>query len=970
MPSPQIPFAVGDRSHGFVIRQISPALDERAVAVECRHEKSGARLLHLHAADAENLFAVAFATPPPDDTGLPHILEHTVLCGSEKFPVKDPFVELLKTSLATFLNAMTYPDKTVYPCASLNHRDFFNLARVYADAVFHPRLTPEHFAQEGYHYEWTAGGDLTVKGVVYNEMKGAYADMDGVIAREEAARLFDNAYGRDYGGDPRRIPQLTYEQFRAFHARYYHPSNARIFLYGDIPTAEHLRFLDEEYLASYDRLDVDATIAPLQKWDAPRRATVKYPASAADGGAVTLTWATGLLTDAPRALTLNILDEYLLGHSGSPLRRALIDSHLGGELTASGFAPHQRDTYFSVGLKGAPSDRATAVESLILATLRAEVERGLDREQIAAAFLQYEMAALEIKSAYPLRLMELVYQAWLYGDAPTANLRLRDQLAALRQRYETEPRYFENLLQEALLDNPHRLRLVAEPDANYNADRDAEFRAAMAQRAATLTADARENINAAAQKIDRLQSAPNSPAALATLPRLSLAEVNPQPLEFPTTREEIGRGFLHNDIFTNGVNYLSLSIDLNDLDGEELRYLPVYALALTKMGADGLDHAALSGEEAACCGGVGASVEISGRVDGAQHAAPRLHLSVKALNRHLAAALAVVDKRWFKLDLADAGRWRDVLQQEWLNARDAVVESGHLFAMSYAARSLSPAAYWSEQTRGISYLRLIAHLAENFAPEKIAPVMMRLQNKITRGARLTASVAGEQTALLRDWFTEKVAQLGDAPVRGGKWSATTPTDTEKYVGVELPCEVAFVATAMPTAAGNDEDAAALRLLATNLSYGYLWEEVRAKRGAYGCGAQFAPLLGYYALRSYRDPCVGETLATYRGVANYVLNAMDLSAAALPQAIIGAVKSSDQPLRPGYVVGGALARELSGSTPAERQLARTRLLNLTADAVRRAAAKHLSPYLDAAPVAALSCREKLAATGGLKIEALI
>ena len=961
----------GDRLHGFTVTKVSSVLDGRAAAIEAEHDKSGARLLHLYLDDAENLFSVAFSTPPADDTGLPHILEHTTLCGSEKFPVKDPFTELLKSSMATFLNAMTYPDKTVYPCASMNDRDYFNLAEVYCDAVFRPRLTPEHFAQEGHHYDFATPGDkntaLIIKGIVYNEMKGAYSDLDGVLSGMEPRRLFaGNAYGLESGGDPRAIPDLTYRQFRDFHARYYHPSNARFFLYGHIPTAKHLEFLDREYLSAYDRQTIDVSIAPLPRWDAPRRYTVPYPASAEEEknreSAVLVSWAVGNIMDAQRSLALNVLDDYLLDNAASPLRKALIDSHLGGELTSSGYADHQRDAYFSVGLKGVDPDKAEAVEKLILDTLRAEADRGLDRDKIATVFMQYEMSALEIKGAYPLRLMELIFRGWMYGGEATADLNLRADLAALRRKYESTPGFFEDLLRSALLDNPHRMTLVAVPDAGCNAREAAEFSEKMAKIKAAMPAAELDRVAEQAAVIDRMQSAPNSPEALATLPKLSLRDVDPNPAEFPTRVSVInGQKFLENDIFTNGLNYLTLSVDLNDFDGEMLRYLPVYANALGRMGAGKYDYAELAEKEAACCSGVVAAPDISARVDDAGAASPRLSVAVKALDHKMAEALEIFNLRYFDLDLDDEQRLKDILSQAWHNQRAAVVGSGHTFAVLHASRGLSPLCHWREQLHGISAVRLSGELAEKFDPGKVVPVLRRIKQTLARGARFTVSAAGGQTETIRRWFADLTARAGNGAVGRGDW-AWAALDAEKNTGVALPCEVAYVARAFPTVCSTHEDAPALLMLSLNLSYGYLWNEVRAKRGAYGCGANFAPLHGVFAFRSYRDPFINETLATYGTVADYILKEMDLSPAALENAVIGTIKTLDHPLRPAYVVAGALGREVGGSTPEERLAFRSRLLSLTAADVRRAAERQLKPFMrpGAASEAVLSSREKLEA----------
>lgn len=964
--------------HGFIITKISEVLDGRAWAIQALHEKTGAQLLHLYAEDAENLFAIALATPPTDDTGLPHILEHTVLCGSQKYPVKDPFVELLKTSMATFLNAMTYPDRTIYPCASMNERDYFNLMSVYCDAVFRPLLLENHFRQEGHHFDFAAPenreSDLLIKGIVYNEMKGAYSDLDGVLSRDETKFLFpDNAYGRDSGGDPLAIPQLTYQQFKNFHQRYYHPSNAKIFMYGNVETAQQLEFLDREYLSQYARENIDTKINAQPKWNTPRQQTITYPATerenSATDSAVTVTWFTGEITDTLRSLSLNVLDEYLLANSASPLRKALIDSHLGGELTSSGYIDSQRDTFFSVGLKAANAENAPKIEQLILDVCRHECAVGLDAQKIASVFMQFEMSALEIKSAYPLRLMDLVYRVWTCGGDPLLSLQLREQLAQLRQLSATTPRFFEDILQSALVDNPHRLTLTVIPDAQSNEKTAREFSAKMAAQKQQFSDADLTNIQQIAQAVAISQNTPNSPAALATLPKLTLKDVAPKPIELPTQKQKINEQvFLTNEVFTNGINYVNLAVDVSDFDQEMLRYLPVYSLAMTRMGAGDFDYARLAELEAECCSGIGAGVEISAVVDDCEKSTPRLHLSVKALNHKIADALKILQLRFYEPDFSDVNRLKDILTQSWQNQRSAIIGAGHTYAAMHAARNLSVGGWWRETLQGITQARLAAQLAENFNAEKTIAILSRIKNALTKNARFAASVAGDNHASLSKWFGDFTARNGGGKLNHGDWAKVTLNDTVNRA-IVMPCEVAFVAEAFNSVNAVHSCAPSLLLLSLNLTYGYLWNEVRVQRGAYGCGASFSAINGQFTLRSFRDPLIKETLQTYHQIGDYVLNKMDLSPAAIAQAIIGTIKTLDHPLRPGYVVAAALSRELTLSSNAERQNFRTRLLNTTKADIEKAVREHLSPNLITAPICVIANHEKLttAKKAGVNIE---
>ena len=602
---------VGDKLSGFVVKNVKDVEDVRSIAIELEHSKSGARLLHLLSDDTENLFAVAFRTPPRDNTGLPHILEHTVLCGSQKYPVKDPFVELLKTSLATFLNAMTYPDKTVYPCASMNEKDFFNISSVYCDAAFKPVISEMHFKQEGHHFDFKEQGntesDLIIKGIVYNEMKGAYSDLDGVIDKEESSKLFtSNEYGNDYGGDPDRIPDLTYEDFVNFHKTYYHPANSFIFIYGNISTEKHLAFLDKEYLSGYDKIEIDTDIKPLEPWNEPRVEKIPYPASTGDvpevDSAITVSWATGESTDAVTTLAMNVLEDYLLGNAAAPLRKAIVDSRLGQDLTNSGYADYQRDTLFTVGIKGTGDDKGDDLLKIIFDTCKEQIENGVDKKMIEAAFHHLEMAALDIPSQYPLRLMDRVYRSWVYEGEPTRNLNLRKNLELLRHEYESDERYFEKLISEKIVENKYRLLMVFYPDVEYNSKKDAEFTERMSIIKEKMSADEMDLIVEDAAKLDAMQQALNSPEALATLPKLSSKDVDKFPPVFESETIEIDEGkVLDNKIYSGGINFIHLSLDLSDFDEDLLEFLPVFSDVISKVGAAGLDYAEFAQKEVGCC---------------------------------------------------------------------------------------------------------------------------------------------------------------------------------------------------------------------------------------------------------------------------------------------------------------------------------------------------------------------------------
>ncbi len=975
---------VGDKLSGFTVNRVREVEDVRSTAIELEHEKSGARVFHLLCDDPENLFAVAFRTPPKNNTGLPHILEHTVLCGSKKYPVKDPFVELLKTSLATFLNAMTYPDKTVYPCASMNEKDFFNIASVYCDAAFRPNISEMHFKQEGHHFDFkepgNTGSELLIKGIVYNEMKGAYSDLDGVIDKEESARLFtSNEYGNDYGGDPDCIPELTYAEFVNFHKTYYHPANSFIFIYGNIPTAKHLEFLDSEYLSAYDKIDIDTAIKPLELWEKPAAERIAYPASAGDtpekNSAVTLTWATGESTDAVENLALNILDDYLLGNAAAPLRRAIVDSKLGEDLTSSGYADYQRDTFFTVGIKGTGEDKAADFLDIVLKTCQSQVESGVDRKMIEAAFHHLEMAALDIPSQYPLRLMDRVYRSWIYDCDPVTNLNLRQNLAVLCKRYEETEGYFEKLIKRKILENSYRLLLTFYPDVSYNARKDEEFTAKMAQTKSSLTAAELERVATEAAELDAMQQSPNTPEALETLPKLVKDDVAAKPATYDFDSIEVGAGqVLDNKIYSGGIDFIHLSVDISDFDQETLEFMPVFADVITKVGAAGLDYAGFAQKEVGCCSGIGATLSAAGRVDSFSHVVPYLSFVVKGVQRKLPEMLAVLRERLLDSDFSDVQRLKDILLQSRVGRKTGIVPQGHTVAAAYAGKEISSNIYLSEKFGGISPLRQLDRLINDYDPDYIISRLQKISRAILDAGRFDMSIAGseESRAAILVWYRKLQEEMGSNGFkRGGIYTPVKELDGNgKLLGLAVPADVAFVARALPGVSADSPLAPALSLLSQNLSYGYLWNEVRAKRGAYGCKAASQALAGIYTLASYRDPCIAETLKTYDGILDYIKNDMDLSPEGIEQAIIGTVKNFDIPFRPATVVTTAISHLRSGSSYDVRCEFRRRLLGLDRDSIVAAAELVFAPeQVAAAPVCVLSSKEKLeqAVAAGLKLE---
>jgi hypothetical protein len=967
---PPISIQAGETCEGFTARRVTPLKNLRAVAYEMAHRRTGAKLLHVHAQDAENLFCIAFPTPPEDDTGLPHILEHAVLGGSRKYPVKDPFVEMVKMSMATFINAMTASDHTMYPVASNVRQDFYNLAEVYWDAVFHPRLARTTFQQEGHHLELARrddlASDLLIKGIVYNEMKGAYSSADAIVARFCFRGLFpDTPYGRDSGGDPERIPELTYQDFKFFHREHYHPSNAHIFIYGDIPTPDHLVFLKSR-LKAYASRPVAFNMPRQPRWTEERVRQESYPVGKTDDLSkktyLTLSWVVGDGTDGMDVLAFSLLELILLGHHGAPLRKALIDSKLGEDLTHSGFSSGRLESTFSVGLKGSEPGRREQFVKLVLETLARIADEGIPRERIETAFQQIAYHYLEIESMFPLWLMSRALWTWLYGADPLTFLRADELLADLRRRIEAEPAMFSGLIRERLLNNPHRLSLECVPDRELQGRKDAAFSARMAQLKSGLPKRKLERVAEEADELERLQSRPNPPEALATLPQLKVSDLPPKPKHIPTTVEQPGGGvtFLRNDVFANGVNYLHLDLNLAGLPEELFPSLPLYGDCVRKMGAAGLDYVKTAERIAAHTGGVGFYAQCHAHAAQEQISLRRAGFTLKALDGRLDQALGVLHDLLYELDLRDTARLKEVVVQARAANRSSIPWRGVPLAMRHAARGLSLESHLQEILYGLPQVRSIEELAGSFdsQQDQLVARLEAIRQYIRDHGVLTASFTGTPAEgdriarCLAGWMNERrSAAAAERPV------SFRPGAAPPREGLAFPMEVAYCTHVFPAPHLSSPDAPLLMVASHLLSLGYFWEEVRIKGGAYGGGCGYNGLERNWYLYSYRDPWVKRTLDIFGALLSHVRTA-DWTRADIDRAIIGTAKEGERPIRPGAATGTALWRCVAGETRELREARHAAILRATPAEVKRAVLEMLERDYARGGTCVVSSREKL------------
>lgn len=896
----------GQVVYGFRVDAVTPIEDIRARAYECTHLPTGAKLLHLHANDEENLYAIAFRTPPPDSTGVAHIVEHSVLAGSRKFPVKDAFNELAKSTLKTFLNAMTWPDKTVYPVCSAVRADYFNLATVYTDLVLHPLLSEQTFRQEGHHLELAdlddPKSDLTISGVVYNEMKGAYSSPERVVKKVIQEALYpDNCYAIDSGGDPDVIPTLTYEKFRAFHRAYYSPSNARWYLYGDVPLADHLAFIGER-LAEFDRVEVNSEVRPQPRWDRPRSIRASYPIAPGEDPKgktyVQVSWMLESMAKPERVILFEILTEALLGTAASPLRMALIDSGLGQDLSpASGHDTDFLQTQFTAGLRGTEPDRAEQVERVVLDTLARLAKDGLDAGIVEAAFHQVEFKGKEIVPPYPVMLLIRVAGPANYGADPKSGLEFGRIVAGLRERYAREPRLFADLIREWFLDNPHRLLSVVEPNGTLAAEKEAALKERLAARKRGMSTEEVERVRAEAKALKLAQGSPDPPESLATLPRLKLSDVPRRVRTIPTERHEVrGVTVLEHPIFSNGVAYVHLAFDLSDLDHETALWAPLLGEATTRLGAGGLDYAAMATRIARATGGIGVDLMSGTSVRGGR-TFQRLVFHGRALKSNLGELISILTALLTSSDTRDTRRVRDIVHETRNDRFASVIPQGNLFALHRAAASFDLARYRQEQWLGSTQVHFLSGLAResNADASRIAGSIAALQRRVFTRGRLLAGVAGDPDLVqaLRGPLDSLIAAL---PEGGVGPAVDGMPQVPPAVGVAISARVNYVARAFRVPDILASEAPAIELLATVLTSDYLYKRLRVQGGAYGGHAVYRYNDGVLGFISYRDPHLVETLDVYDGVSEFVRSGA-IDADLLDRARIGAIGNFDRILSP-------------------------------------------------------------------------
>lgn len=935
-PLPQQQLEAGSIYNGFALETIQPIKELKTTGYLFKHAGSGAHLIHLFNDDPDNLFSIAFRTPVSDSTGVPHILEHSVLCGSKRFPVKDPFQEMLKGSLQTFLNALTYPDKTVYPVSSQVEKDYFNLAAIYADAVFNPLLSENTFYQEGWHFDLEdIRKPVGIKGIVYNEMKGVFSNFASHVDRKTLSALFsDTTYFFESGGDPEHIPDLTYEQFIAFHRRFYHPTNAFIILYGNIPSEKTLKFLDEQYLSSFTPIDIDAHVTSQKLWNAPRSISYEAPAPQEEKGTATvaLAWIFGDTTDPVATLTGRILGYYLLDTESSPLKRALIDSGLGEDLAdISGFDSELRQSVFAVGLRKTKPEHAQKIEELVLSTLRTLADGGIDTALLKGALRQIEFSLREVTGGhfpYHLRLAERCYRSWMYDGNPFAHLAFEEPLNYIKKQLDENTSYFIDCIRQRLIDNQHRLRstIIASPEMGTRLEQQTTEQAK--RLSASFTDDDKKHYAELTATLLEQQKAPSPPEALAKLPKLTIDDLPKKGLEVATLIKTVADTPVHlHEQFTSGIIYLDCGFDLSALPSELIPYISLYTEYATRCGAAGIAYDQMATRIALSTGGIHASVASRTKTGTESDHFFHLFFHAKSLVPRFGETISILHDLFNTPDLTNEKLIRDIVLEERNGLNAAIISAGHRFAMTHAASHLLPPRYIDEQTGGISQLRFLEKLVRDNNYGTILEALQKVHEIIIRKENLITIITADEPFETENQLNAFITSLPDTPTDNIKpmeidLPSTTPTGIEISAAVNFVAQVWKMEPVAPTTTGH------LLLIAKILSAGYLWDKIRVEGGAYGGMSLATTAFPLFSCASYRDPNCASTMVHFKNGLQQIADG--LPQAIISQNIIGTIGQIDSPHSPHARGFNESISLLSGNDPQFRQQLREAVFSATSE----------------------------------------
>lgn len=931
-----------------------------------KHNKTGARVVLMSNDDENKVFYIGFRTPPKDSTGVAHIIEHSVLCGSDKFPVKDPFIELAKGSLNTFLNAMTYPDKTLYPVASCNDKDFKNLMDVYLDAVFHPNIYREEkiFKQEGWHYEMESMEDeLTINGVVYNEMKGAFSSPDDMLDREIMNSLYPNtSYAVESGGDPDVIPELTYEDFLAFHKKYYHPSNSYIYLYGDMDMAEKLTFLDEAYLSHYDRLEVDSVLKSEPSFEKPVTVCKQYPImeseSEKDSTYLSYNISLGDGMDKEGYIACQIFDYVLCSAPGAPLKQALIDKGIGKDIYSM-YVSDVKQPFFSIVAKNANKEQLSEFTKTIEENLEKLAKQGIDKKALRAGLNYYEFRFREADfGSYPKGLMYglQMMESWLYDESrPFMHLEAGETYQNLRKAIDSD--YYEKLLRKSLIDNQHKTIVIVEPVKGLTGKKDRELEEKLAKKKAGMSKEQLEEIVAQTKALKRYQEEPDKKEDLEKIPLLTRADMKKEAPKYVNEVKRVGGTvLLYHDIFTNGIGYLRFIFDLKNVPEELFPYVGLLKSILGLIGTKHYTYGELYNEINIQTGGISPVANTYTDARNMDDYTATMEIKVKVLYENLEQAFQLAEEIIMFSDFRDTKRLHELAAELKSQKQANMMSAGHSFALVRALSYISKTAAVSDQISGLPFYRLLEELDSDFENRKdeLVDKLSRLAVCLFRPENLMVDYTASKEGLrnIETLIVSFCDRLHKEPITA---SGYEPALKRKNEGFMSSSQVQYVCRAGNFHKQGLPYTGALKVLKVMLSYDYLWTQVRVKGGAYGCMCNFGKSGESYFV-SYRDPNLEKTIDVYEHAAEYIRN-FDADERTMTQYIIGALSELDMPMTPANKGTYSLAGYMTHYTDEQVQKERDELLAATSQTIR-SLADYISTFMESDCLCVVGNEEKI------------
>lgn len=933
-------FELNKTYFGFKLLREEKIEEINAIGMIFEHEKSGARLIALKNNDDNKVFSISFKTIPKDDTGVAHILEHSTLCGSRKFPSKEPFLELIKSSLNTFLNAMTSPDKTTYPVASRNDKDFFNLMDVYLDAVFYPNIYkyPEIFMQEGWHYELeNRNAPIIYKGVVFNEMKGALSSPERILGTLNQNSLFpDNTYRFNAGGDPEYIPELTYDEFLDFHRKYYHPSNSYILLYGNGDIEKELRFIDENYLSNFDKTDVDSAIEEQKPFETPVEISDFYPISAKENNAdktyLSMNFVIGKSYDSLLNTGINILKYILLDSSAAPLKKALIDANIGKDV----FGEYEDDIlqpYFSIIVKNSSEERKELFKKTVYDTLKRLHENGIDKDLKKAAVNKMEFKLRE--ADYRGLPKGLVYdfallKSWMRDKEPFEQLRYEKHLSYIKKNIDF---YFENLIENYFLTNNHASVIVLNPKKGLAEEKEEKEREKLKKIKESLTEQEIDKLIEETKKLKKRQQEPDSEEVLNKIPHLAISDIDKKAEIIPSIEKKIDKTtVLHQHLRTNGIIYFNMLFDASPIEINKLQYLSLLAELLGALSTKQYTYAELSNLTDINMGGLSFSLNSYGDFKNKSEYHKKFVIKSKTLKTNFAKTTDIIDEIVNNTLFDDKNRIREIIRKIKSRMEMYIMTSGHTISSRRIHSNLSQKGMFDELTGGIEFYKFISNLDKNFDKkfDSIAQNLDEVKNTIFNKRNLLISV----TATDNDFNSIKsdISKLtGNINDFGSKPINTLFDLKPQNEALLTPLNVQYVSMGNNYIDSGFEWTGKLHVLRTIISRDYLWNNIRVMGGAYGAFAHFDKY-GDFSLSSYRDPNLAETIDVYKKLPDYI-EKTDFTENEITKFIIGTIGIMDSPLTPSMKGDVAITRYIAGISNDDLQEDRDAVLSTTSTDIK-------------------------------------